>query len=506
MKQYFKVLALLLVMSAFLSAPFAEAAYYDEGHSGNSWDDAYIIDSVEDLKEMRDKVNADRRPARYAYNEYYKLGADIDLTAETEWKGIGLPFRSHFDGQGHTIKINSNTSHGSLFRTIETSGTEAAIRNLNVEGTLSASSPLGGIVVSLESGIIENCSFSGSIEASDAAGGIAGLCSGTIKNCTFSGTVKCSSFVGGITGTLGGGTVDLCKTLSGSTVSGTSAAGGIVGSITSGNVTNCTSEATVSGSGTGYNGGIVGFSAGEAPGMGSWVKISNNTWPSAYPEVGNTSGTIPDAQYLPPSSSLLDIWSRSGRSVPNTLQKSNSNVGAERNASSLLDEERKVVSDDNAVIAAVLPVMSVNTSGTYLLGVDIDANVPTDAVLSLYLFPRTTSGKTEVSLSGEKDNATFFNDEGTEITMVPSNYHVNVSVDLTVGMTYAPVITAATSSNTPENGNGNQNEDVTPDSGNGNKDANNTSGSGGGGGCSAGFGMLGLLAAAVFFKKLTCHA
>lgn len=190
-----------------------------------------------------------------------------------------------------------------------------------------------------------------------------------------------------------------------------------------------------------------------------------------------------DSQYLPPSSSVADILEKRGMGRPNTLQPSNSNVGGSRDASSLLDDERKAVSDDEAVVAAVLPEMSVNVSGTYLLGVDIDENVPTGAALALHLFPRT-SGNGKVALSNGENDGTFFDDEGNEITTVPENHHVNVAVKLTAGITYAPVISAAaTNSSRPDNGN-----------------TDNTSSSGSGG-CNAGLigiaGLAGLLALAI---------
>ncbi len=190
-----------------------------------------------------------------------------------------------------------------------------------------------------------------------------------------------------------------------------------------------------------------------------------------------------DSQYLPPSSSVADILEKRGMGRPNTLQPSNSNVGGSRDASSLLDDERKAVSDDESVVAAVLPEMSVNVSGTYLLGVDIDENVPTGAALALHLFPRT-SGNGKVALSNGENDGTFFDDEGNEITTVPENHHVNVAVKLTAGITYAPVISAAaTNSSRPDNGN-----------------TDNASSSGSGG-CNAGLigiaGLAGLLALAI---------
>ncbi|MBR1417473.1 MAG: hypothetical protein IJ576_00750, partial [Synergistaceae bacterium] len=55
------------------------------GGGSDSWENAYIINTVEDLKQMRDRVNAGTESGKY-----YKLAADLDLTAETDWEGIDL--------------------------------------------------------------------------------------------------------------------------------------------------------------------------------------------------------------------------------------------------------------------------------------------------------------------------------------------------------------------------------------------------------------------------------
>lgn len=52
-KKFF-ALAVCVFMLASCGVAFAE---YHDDNTGDSWDDAYIIDSVADLKLMRDRVN-----------------------------------------------------------------------------------------------------------------------------------------------------------------------------------------------------------------------------------------------------------------------------------------------------------------------------------------------------------------------------------------------------------------------------------------------------------------
>ena len=113
MKKFCVLLAALMIFAAGLPRT-AWAEYYNEGHTGDSEADAYIIDSVDDFKLMRDRVNALTESG-----EYYKLAADLDITAETEWEPIGSSaFSGYFDGQNHTITVNINrgsSSEASLF-------------------------------------------------------------------------------------------------------------------------------------------------------------------------------------------------------------------------------------------------------------------------------------------------------------------------------------------------------------------------------------------------------
>lgn len=298
---------LLLCAFAFTAADGALAAYYDEGHTGDSEADAYIISSKEDLILMCDRLNWDIEPV----GKYYKLGADIDLSSETYWFGIGAyynhSFTGHFDGQGHTITINMNDSsrrETALFSNISTGGDIYAVKNLRVKGSIRAlySTYIGGIVYSLE-GIIESCDFEGYIESSAVwthAGGIAcSLISGNIINCTFNSTIS-ADFTGGITSSIGGGGVTLdenltirnCKVLPGSKIISTRITaecytGGITGHMGSGYVTGCdTTGVTISGR---YNtGGIIGY---LDENYAKRANVSGNKWPSEYPEIGNLTDT-----------------------------------------------------------------------------------------------------------------------------------------------------------------------------------------------------------------------
>ena len=79
---------------------------------------------------------------------------------------------------------------------------DAVINDLNVEGSIAPTYGclrIGGIA-GTNWGLIENCSFSGSVSGLNYVGGIAGENHGTIDRCTFTGSVDGKRFSGGITG------------------------------------------------------------------------------------------------------------------------------------------------------------------------------------------------------------------------------------------------------------------------------------------------------------------
>ena len=102
------------------------------------------------------------------------------------------------DGDGHTIRINVTNSYngGIIYKN------NGIVRNLNVMGTatLSGNATDFGIIARDNAGLIENCSFNGTIQAtglvSNYEGGffVGGICGGdyggTIRSCTVDGTIS----------------------------------------------------------------------------------------------------------------------------------------------------------------------------------------------------------------------------------------------------------------------------------------------------------------------------
>ncbi len=115
--------------------------------------------------------------------------------------------------------------------------------------------------------------------------------------------------------------------------------------------------------------------------------------------------------------------------------------GQPRAVTSLSRGVLAVVSNDESMIAAVLPELSVDVSGIYSFDVDISPEVPEGLVLVWHSF--ASSADVAASEENEEDeSAVFYDTDGKEITKVPANHKVNVSVWLNAGKNYAPVIAA----------------------------------------------------------------
>ena len=107
---------------------------------------------------------------------------------------------------------------------------------------------------------------------------------------------------------------------------------------------------------------------------------------------------------------------------------------AERKAESIPDSVLKAISNDECIIAAVLPEVKVSEDNLYLFeNVKLDDRVPEGWKLVFNSFPAD---------SGEGSGfVEFFDSEGDTLTVTPSSRLVNVNAELTAG-THYPVITA----------------------------------------------------------------
>lgn len=156
------------------------------------------IRTVEDLRELARVCICES----YSEGKTVSLEADLDLLGET-FSPIPV-FCGTFEGNGHTISGMSLLQSGSnlgLFRYLEE---EAVVQNLNVNGELLSEGSrkrIGGIA-GTNKGTIRNCSFSGTGEALENLGGIAGINeeTGVIESCLNQADLTGNRKIGGIAG------------------------------------------------------------------------------------------------------------------------------------------------------------------------------------------------------------------------------------------------------------------------------------------------------------------
>lgn len=241
---------------------------------------------------------------------------DSDLTlADPSFLPIPT-FGGSFDGQGHTIhnvSITDSLSPAGLFGVVQAGG---SVRSLHVVGAVTPSGDgrsVGGIAGE-NNGIIEKCSFTGTVSGQVYVGGIAGHTgvSGSILACETRGAAIGGSMTGGITGYNEGlladctnsacinvestdprldlEDLDLTPDLSklGQANAGASAAdtGGIAG-YSAGTLSDCVNHGAVGYQHIGYNtGGVVGRSCGQL------LRCRNDGAIAGRKDVGGVVGQI----------------------------------------------------------------------------------------------------------------------------------------------------------------------------------------------------------------------
>ena len=183
--------------------------------------DPYLVSTAADFKAMAEKCNAKHKGT----GEYFKMTNDIDFGGSAE-NPVQLPaigkdgnakianiaygFDGSFDGDGHTISgiyhtesdNNAKGKYNGLFGCIDKNG---VVKNIifSKNNYITGYNYVGSIV-SLNMGIIENCTNYADITATGfAAGGICGFMvngCGTIKDCENYGDVKAMTYASGICG------------------------------------------------------------------------------------------------------------------------------------------------------------------------------------------------------------------------------------------------------------------------------------------------------------------
>ena len=189
-----KFIVLFMAVCLVAAGSSAWADYWNEGHSGTEAD-PYVIDTNADLVALRDRVNAGTESG----DMWYKLTQNLNISAITNWISIGSPesraFTGHFDGNGKSIHVNISRaweSYGGLFRYVNTEADGYAVKALTVSGFVQAQNS-AGIIVDLQSGSVEDCSFTGKLNGTymnSRTGGIAAnMRGGKITNCNVNATI-----------------------------------------------------------------------------------------------------------------------------------------------------------------------------------------------------------------------------------------------------------------------------------------------------------------------------
>ena len=196
-----------------------------------------------------------------------ELGADIDLSAYSNWTPIANSsanaFRGTFDGKGYVIKnltITGSSNYRGLFGY---TGVNATIKNLGIaSGNISGGSFTGAIVGSSAGGSVSNCFNAANLSVGGYSGGIVGSCRAntlTVSSCYNIGNISIRSSYDGRVGGIIGDVLDITAIVENcyntGSISGGSEAGGIVGWIrgnaivrncyNSGNITSSTARGVV---------------------------------------------------------------------------------------------------------------------------------------------------------------------------------------------------------------------------------------------------------------------
>ena len=241
----------------------------DKGYTEVS-EGSYTVNNEKGLKNLAKLVN-----------EEGQTDIDITLTGNItltgDWTPIGIDYNHRytgtFDGNGKTITgltVTGSDQYAGLFGYINSGGKVMNVVLEDVQITSDNSSGSVGGVAGRSYGTLENCSVSGSVSGSGnngTAGGVVGYQSGGfLTGCSSSATVNAGNAAGGVAGlTDSGATLTACYATGDVTLvsngTGTYYAGGVVGdNINRSTVIACYAWGSVTGSGSGtiYVGGVTG--------------------------------------------------------------------------------------------------------------------------------------------------------------------------------------------------------------------------------------------------------
>ncbi|MDR1120446.1 MAG: hypothetical protein LBM08_05970 [Dysgonamonadaceae bacterium] len=267
---------IILLTTLCLSLATGTAFTQQYGGGSGTASDPFLISSRAHMEELARMVNGGTTYEGYHFKLTTYLAGITTIIGSTE----DFPFSGIFDGNGHTIELNINTTgdYAGVFGYL--SGT--TVKNINVRGKVVLASPsphAGSICGYAENSTVDNCFNIGNISATSSvsipdciprAGGICGSgAGGIISNCSNAGSISAvssstahhPSYAGGICGGPGT-TISNCSNTGNISAASSSSsreyhasAGGICGH--SSFISKCYNTGNISA--TDYAGGICGY-------------------------------------------------------------------------------------------------------------------------------------------------------------------------------------------------------------------------------------------------------
>lgn len=263
-----KFLGLMLTVLMILSVvPISVSAAELKG-SGTE-EDPYIIASASDAEIFSDQVKdgKDFAGKKVSLTENIELG-DSYIPIGTKEN----PFSGIFEGNGHKITANLKCDYAGIFSTIK----NAVIKDVDVDGSFSATSYAGAIAACAENSKISDCKVLAKVYATNYVGGIVGFAQlGEISDCVIEKDAVVGGYENYCGGIAGNTSADIKDCVNKAYVYGKNNVGGIAGcSLAS--IDNCQNFAFVKS--TGENcGGIAGFSEGKISFCRNTKNINGNS-------------------------------------------------------------------------------------------------------------------------------------------------------------------------------------------------------------------------------------
>lgn len=233
--------------------------------------DPYLIKDADNLAFLAQVMASETDYPNYS-GKYYLQTADIDMTGK-DFNPVGtatLPFKGRYDGNGKTIAhlatggFNSDNPASGLFGYAE--GAMFTGLTLNDRSNTGSFGRVGGLVGFAKNCTVSDCHITGGELAATVnfVGGLVGeMEGGSLVGCTAS-SVKVTNtknYPGGFIGYAHDGvSIENCKILAGTEVSGANEVGGFVGKMEGGSIKNCSAT-----------GAKVSCSSEDAGALGGWV-------------------------------------------------------------------------------------------------------------------------------------------------------------------------------------------------------------------------------------------